>query len=879
MATLVLIPLFSYLGSAAGSAGVTGGIIGGMSVGGAAAIGGAIGTVAGAALGTYIDQKYVYPMFQPTTNTTGPRIDDLPIQTGSEGSLMHYAVGAENRMAGTVIWLSDLVEVKREESVEGGKGGGGGSKQTTYDYYLSCAVGVCEGPITAIKKIWADSKLIYDADGGLGSGTASGYVVNSFQPVGDENINIDSGTGNFRKGDVVRFGTQTTTYEVSSDFNEGDTTLVIETPGLVDDVHTGDAVTLVQGGDPENTNKDRRVHRIRIYVGDESQVPDSIISAAIGPELTPGFRGLCYVVIDGLQLRDFGNRLPQFSFLVQVQTHESLAGALYNIIHRADIADSEMNLDYVAHSVRGYTTTGPTEIVRQIEPLMQAYTVMTRESNGVLYFFTEGYEHQVTVNPNDLVAQEGEGSAGRPFILQDPSGFSLPREVNVRYIDPSADYQSGNQRYSRTDSFTTHVENLDVPIVMSARDARDMAANRLWRSYSERLQVQFSLPPRYVVLEENDLVNIDYAGEQYTVRLSEVTQGNNFIVECKGVLTGKADADEAIDCARRLNEAEPVTFPLPMTAAVMDSPALQDADSVQAGVYVAASTVLGQPNFTGAALYASADATNWNAVGSVGATSTMGTTSDDYGAGRGTLGPASEGVIDYVSTVDVLLQGGTLESVTPERLLNGANRAWVGAELVGFQTATQLGPMAYRLSGLLRGLRGTATTAHHAGEGFVLVSPVTVGFQPLQGGAIGATRYYKVVQDGQSVDDVPTLTSVYTGNNLKQLPVCHLDAFRDATTHDATLTWKRRTRSLVKAFAPYKPLGADAERYEVDVFAGTDTGAIPLRTVTVTSPTLTYTKAQQDADTGSSSVASFTAVVYQINEQVGRGVPASVVIP
>src|SRR5690606_28689957 len=72
--------------------------------------------------------------------------------------------GAANRVAGNVIWSSDLIETKTTTK-QGGKGGGSKSTTTTYSYHVNCAVGLCLGPIIAVKRIWADGKLFRDADG------------------------------------------------------------------------------------------------------------------------------------------------------------------------------------------------------------------------------------------------------------------------------------------------------------------------------------------------------------------------------------------------------------------------------------------------------------------------------------------------------------------------------------------------------------------------------------------------------------------------------------------------------------------------------------------------------------------------------------------
>jgi hypothetical protein len=55
---------------------------------------------------------------------------------------------------------------------------------------------------------------------------------------------------------------------------------------------------------------------LRVYLGGEAQLPDAKIEAVEGEGLAPAFRGTAYVVIEDLDLGQFGNRVPQFSFEV-----------------------------------------------------------------------------------------------------------------------------------------------------------------------------------------------------------------------------------------------------------------------------------------------------------------------------------------------------------------------------------------------------------------------------------------------------------------------------------------------------------------------------------------------------------------------------------
>ncbi len=51
----------------------------------------------------------------------------------------------------------------------------------------------------------------------------------------------------------------------------------------------------------------------RFYKGTNNQSPDSLIEAKQGSGNTPAYRGLCYLVFDGLALGQFGNRIPNIS--------------------------------------------------------------------------------------------------------------------------------------------------------------------------------------------------------------------------------------------------------------------------------------------------------------------------------------------------------------------------------------------------------------------------------------------------------------------------------------------------------------------------------------------------------------------------------------
>lgn len=143
----------------------------GAGIGAATTIGVSLGMSIGWAIGSYVGQM----LFAPEQRFEGPRLSDLQVQSSTDGSPLPIAYGTV-RLPGKVFWATQIKETQHEEEV-GGKGGfGGGSTNITYSYSVSMAVSLSEGPILGIRRIWADSKLVFSiADGA----TPATFVANA----------------------------------------------------------------------------------------------------------------------------------------------------------------------------------------------------------------------------------------------------------------------------------------------------------------------------------------------------------------------------------------------------------------------------------------------------------------------------------------------------------------------------------------------------------------------------------------------------------------------------------------------------------------------------------------------------------------------------
>lgn len=116
------------------------------------ALGGLLGGAIGSALGGALDRAVVSSL-QPARQV-GPRLRELQLMGAAEGAPM-AAVFGRARVAGQVIWAARFKEKRVERQAGGGKGG---PKTVEYQYSLSLAVALCEGPIDGIGRVWADGK-------------------------------------------------------------------------------------------------------------------------------------------------------------------------------------------------------------------------------------------------------------------------------------------------------------------------------------------------------------------------------------------------------------------------------------------------------------------------------------------------------------------------------------------------------------------------------------------------------------------------------------------------------------------------------------------------------------------------------------------------
>lgn len=116
-------------------------------------VGTMIGRAAGGLAGAALDRSLM------GGGTAGAaRLKDLDVTASTEGTSISRLWGRA-RVSGQIIWATRLEAVTAKRAT-GGKGVGSAQATETTSYFANVALGLCEGPVARVGRVWADGKLL-----------------------------------------------------------------------------------------------------------------------------------------------------------------------------------------------------------------------------------------------------------------------------------------------------------------------------------------------------------------------------------------------------------------------------------------------------------------------------------------------------------------------------------------------------------------------------------------------------------------------------------------------------------------------------------------------------------------------------------------------
>lgn len=603
--------------------------------------------------------------------------------------------------------------------------------------------------------------------------------------------------------------------------------------------------------------------KMRVYTGDEAQLPDPLIEAAQGVGQAPAYRGLAYVVFEDLALADFANRIPLLTFEVVADDAPEVPVVFIaqDVCARVGL---ETRTGATADAVRGFaigrgSTAG--EALRTLESLSPLCA--SDEGAGGVRLADRAPQTPVVIARRDLgAAAEGAVAARRSVARAGEA--AVPQEVSLAYLDMARDYQTGLQRARRLSAPGGRRERLELPAVLDAPVAKQAAERLMARRWRRREPITLTLPWRYLSLTPGDSLRFE-EGED------GIWQARDITVEAGRVLVSAVPVSAGDEVSTAVAEPgtvvpQPDAPHGPTTLHVLDLPPLSTA--LVSGPVLHLAVAGESEGWRRAAVAVSLDGGfDYGAAADIPARTVMGTAMT-------LLPPGETAFWDRTGSVEVALLAAdmALESRAPASVLAGANLCLIGQELVQFATAELLANGRYRLSGLLRGRRGTeaAVSAHTAGERFVLLSGAALA--PFDAGMarLGQTLMFKAMSPHEVLEDVAAQAVLLMARALRPLAPVHLRLWREETG-DVRLVWVRRSRQGFDWIDGVDaPLAEETESYDVQILSN---GAVR-RQWRVTAPEAVYPAADQITDFGALP-ASLEVRVMQVSALVGPGTVAN----
>lgn len=844
------------------------------------AIAGALG-IGAIFVGAGIGLSYAFPN---VTKTEGRRIGEIPLGFTAEGAPISLSFGPTNRIAGTIIFASRLLENKLVEDIDtSGISSGDYQELTTYNYRMDLAVAVGEGEINNVTKIWADGIPIYRFIDARPEETGTTLSVekisffNGFLPIimrlKSSTTAIDltkwsrpalidiTGFANFTNnviaGLVVR---------VFVDPSDSDITyLDIFNPLAVTEAE-GETVTIVQSAAQFPGFaffRKKSFESIKIYNGDATQIVDPDVRSrhlieTIFPSTpidltrkTPAYRHIAYVVFNNLNLNQFQDRLPRLEFLVEKATSQMLGDVISTLLQRGGIPTRNIDVSDIQDTdIQGYTIYGPMAMTNAIQPLIQAFNLVAFEVDGKLTFKHRENATVIPINATELAAHSTDGDAPRALDITDVASFNLPKTVDINYFDTGKDYQKASQQERRVNATVDTQFSIDFPIFMTVAKASEIASRMLWGAWINRQSVAFTLPPSRITLNETEIVTVTSGGNKFRIMIIEIKRGHDYKLECVGVI----ESIESLNFTKTAEEADDGTTPDKnptgdslIALGFIDIAPLSNSHVNTSGAYFALADYdrelgweggqlyIGTTDTTDSGLSLAADLPNESIMG-------FSTTS---------LANGETSTIDVVNEVTIELFSGTLASKTLLQVFEGQNIALLGDEIIAFQTATLVSTGKYTLSNLLRGLRGTQskTNTHAINDRFIPLITGNIAYFGLPSSLLNTTLGLKAISTGADLADAPLHTHTFVGGAATPFAPATVRPVRDTGSNDITTTWERVTTSRWNQFGaqPFPNNEFGDELYTIEYRNGADT---LLRTEVNVGPVKSdvYTSSEQTTD-------------------------------
>ncbi len=342
-------------------------------------------------------------------------------------------------------------------------------------------------------------------------------------------------------------------------------------------------------------------------------------------------------------------------------TSQPLANVVTEICERAgvmNIGTADLN-----RVLRGYSINDVASARAALQPLSLVFAIDAVDRDGALSFQHRGKASSADLTQTNFAVDDN--SFGQPEYTR-ASTPDLAGQVQIGFIDDRDAYQLRYADAIFPDETARVVSQSETSIVMNAAEARATAERWLAESRVGRDTARLDLPPSLAKLGAGDVVTLGAA----SFRIDRVERRETLRVDAVRI---EADHYTVGDLVDQQQLGRPFSPPLPIFAAFLDIPNLQESD-VPHAPYIAA---FAQPWQGDVGIWRSVDAESFDLDTTIAAPTQIGITLSD-------LRRAQPGVWDDGDAVIVELSGDrALQSISEAALFAGGNTLAIGDGAVG----------------------------------------------------------------------------------------------------------------------------------------------------------------------------------------------------
>ena len=454
-----------------------------------------------------------------------------------------------------------------------------------------------------------------------------------------------------------------------------------------------------------------------------------------------------------------------------------------------------------------------------MQAICVAYRIEMFESAGVIKFTRRALGSGSTVfdvTDDDLLVQDpSQLNAEAPTLqIRREEELVVPQEVSLRYIDKSLSYQWNMASARRSQFITTNGSDeqmsLELPIIMTAAEAKEICTRILWQAWNSRVSYSFRVSQEFVKVEPGDFGTLTSQNKLFNIKVAQVTYNTDFSLNLQAT---NSISDESItiiadsggqgdDAPNGPSISDIFVFDVPLLL-----PELDGSVNDTFPYYVYVGPISYEQPWAGGSGFLTLNGTTYNQINTNTDTGLVMIVKNVAEFDEGIWMSWNEDA--YLTCIPKNGDIDLLTSSTRAEVLEGENLAFWGDngrwELIGFSTVTDNGDGSFTLSDLLRGLRGTDFNMnnHQVGDYLVLMNTDLIDAIYAQNTQVDTTHIFKAVGFGLELGDGVPKTTTMAGYGALPVAPTAVTASRSisAGTGDIVLDWDRRGR-LMRPMVP-----------------------------------------------------------------------------